>query len=104
MSESDRVPSPVVEVIPSVQDGISAIASSHAPFLYFEAAPTAAHLNGIIRVTLTAARDLPMLGVPGRDHVIVAHLRMNIPAALALKATLESVLLLAQPALSETRN
>ena len=32
------------------------------------------------------------------DRVIVAHLRMNIPAALALKAAIEGALLLATPA------
>jgi hypothetical protein len=32
------------------------------------------------------------------DRVIVAHLRMNVPAALSLKAAIEGALLLAAPA------
>jgi hypothetical protein len=87
-----------VEIIPSVQGGISAIASAHAPFLYFENAPTFAHLNGIIRVTLTAGRDIPLTKEKAAfDEISVAHLRMNLPAARALKAALEGALLLATP-------
>jgi hypothetical protein len=90
---------PPVEIIPSVERGISALASAHAPFLYFEGAPAFGHLNGIIRVTLEASRDIPMPpDSVGTDRVIVAHLRMNIPAALSLKAALEGALLLAAPA------
>jgi hypothetical protein len=38
------------------------------------------------------------------DRVIVAHLRMNIPAARSLKASLEGALLLATPSESGARN
>jgi hypothetical protein len=86
-----------VEDIPSVQDGISAIASANAPFLYFDNAPTFGHYNGTIRVTLTAARDMPVGGAVRQDAVIVAHLRMNVTAALALKSAIEGALLLASP-------
>ena len=47
----DPNPKPPVEIIPSVQGGISAIASAHAPFLYFEDATAFNHLNGIIQIT-----------------------------------------------------
>ena len=89
-------PPVVVEIMPSIEGGISALASAHAPFLYFENASAIGHLNGIIRVTLEASRDVPMPqdGV-ANDRVIVAHLRMNIPAAHSLKAALEGALLLA---------
>jgi hypothetical protein len=98
MSENTNVPPPV-ETIPSVERGISAIASAHAPFLYFENAPAFAHLNGIIRVTLEAARDIPLTAENVTyDRVIVAHLRMNIPAARSLMAALQGALLLATPA------
>ena len=100
MSQNSRVPPPAVETLPSVEGGVSAIASAHAPFLCFEDAPAYGHLNGIIRVTLTASRDIPIPGAqkPGSDQVIVAHLRMNIPAAQALRAALHNALLLAAPA------
>ena len=100
MSDQTNVKSPV-EVFPSVAGEVSAIASAHAPFLYFELATAFAHLNGVIRITLEAARDMI---VPGQqeaatsDRVIVAHLRMNIPAAQSLKAAIEGALLLAAPA------
>jgi hypothetical protein len=91
---------PPVEIIPSVAGEISAIASAHAPFLYFENASAFGHLNGIIRITLEASRDLPAPGQPGlavADRVIVAHLRMNVPAAQSLKAAIDGALLLAIP-------
>ena len=98
MSDKTNV-KPPVEVIPSVAGEISAIASAHAPFLYFENAPAFGHLNGVIRITLEASRDVPTPGQTlSSDRVIVAHLRMNIPAALALKAAIEGALLLATPA------
>ncbi|HVC60639.1 MAG TPA: hypothetical protein VND19_09805 [Acetobacteraceae bacterium] len=97
MAEKPDINTPV-ETIPSVQRGISAIASAHAPFLYFETAPAFGHVNGIIRVTLAASRDIPLPPTSvGSDSVIVAHLRMNITAAHALKAALEGALLLAAP-------
>ena len=97
MSEKSDV-KPPIETIPSVDRGISALASAHAPFLYFDRAPAFGHMNGIIRVTLEAYRDIPLLpnGV-GNDRAIVAHLRMNIAAAHSLKAALERALLLAVP-------
>ena len=106
MSEKAGPQSPIVEVIPSTQGNVSAIASAHAPFLYFENAPAFGHVNGIIRVTLTAARDMPVNNEPGvmADNVVVAHLRMNINAALALKFAIEGALLLANPAPTETKN
>jgi hypothetical protein len=91
-------PKSPVEVIPSTRGGISAIASAHAPFIYFESAPIFAFTNGVIRITLEASRDLP--GPGGEvttDRALVAHLRMNVPAALSLKAALEGALLLARP-------
>ena len=73
---------------------------AHAPFLYFENASAFGHLSGIIRITLEAARIIPAPGNQGVviDRVIVAHLRMNIPAALSLKAAIDGALLLATPA------
>lgn len=89
---------PFVEVVPSKVGDVSAIGSAHAPFLYFEDAPAFGHLNGIISVTLTAARLFQGEGQTVlTDHVVTAHLRMNIPAARALRHALDGALLLAAP-------
>jgi hypothetical protein len=74
------------------------------PFLYFEDATAFSHLNGMVRITLEAARIVPTGGGNATfDRVIVAHLRMNVPAARALKAAIEGALLLAAPA-PQTKN
>ena len=106
MSEVTCAQAPLVEVIPSTQGTVSAIASAHAPFLYFDSAPTFGHVNGIIRVTLEATRDMPTNTEQrvGSDRVVVAHLRMTIPAAQSLKAAIEGALLLANPSPTETKN
>jgi hypothetical protein len=96
---------PPVEIIPSVPGSISAIASAHAPFLYFENAGAFGILNGVIRITLDAQRIFPAEGESvAIDRVVVAHLRMNIPAAMSLKAAIEGALLLAAPGPTETKN
>ncbi|MBW4022754.1 MAG: hypothetical protein HIU92_06365 [Proteobacteria bacterium] len=103
MSEYEQ-PSPV-ETIPSLQGGLSGLGSADAPFLYFENAPAFGTMNGIIKVTLTATRDMPMANNKiASDHVIVAHLRMNLAAARTLRAALDGALLLASPSPSETAN
>jgi hypothetical protein len=84
---------------------LSESGSAHAPILYFEEVPTFGHFNGVIRVTLEAARLYAV--VPGQvtsDRVVVAHLRMSIPAARSLIAGLQGALLLANPAPSNTKN
>lgn len=103
MTEHD--PAPPVEIIPSLQGSLSALGSADAPFLYFENAPAFGTLNGILKVTLTATRDMVQpSGQICSDHVVVAHLRMNAHAARALKAALDGALLLASPPASGTPN
>jgi hypothetical protein len=68
------------------------------PILYFDDAQSLSHLNGIIGVTLTVTGNLP----DGEGGVfncasVAAHLKCNIPAAMALRAALDNALLLAQP-------
>lgn len=94
-----------IENIPSVVGEVSAIASAHAPVLYFENAPAFGHINGIIRITLEVMRDMPMPGhtTAASDRVVVAHLRMNVLAALSLKSAIEGALLIAAPAASDDR-
>ena len=71
----------------------------YAPFLYFDNAPVFGCFNGVVRIMLEAVRTMPTPGqTVSTDRVIVAHLRMSIPAALALKAAIEGALLLATPA------
>lgn len=89
----------IVEIIPSVQGSVSAIASGVAPFIYFENAPFCGLLNGIGQVTLEANR---LMGADAKgllitDRVIVAHLRGNIQAMKALRAALDGMILLAEP-------
>lgn len=76
-----------------------ALSPTPIPVIYFDSAPSLSHLNGIIGITLVVSGNVPA----PNDTVIsvasvVAHLKCNIPAALALKAAIESALLLARPA------
>ena len=88
-----------------VPPDLSEIGSAHAPILYFDDVPTFGHGNGIIRITLEAVRlHTSNLGEVARDRVVVAHLRMSIPTALALRDAIEGALLLANPVTSEARN
>ena len=101
----DPNPKPPVETIPSVQGGISAIGSAHAPLLYFEEASAFGILNGVVRITLEAHRIFPTEGEAAAvDRVVVAHLRMSAPAAMSLKASTEGVLLIEAPGPTQTRN
>ncbi len=74
---------PPVEFIPSGLDQISAIASAHAPFLYFDRVPTYGANHSMLNITLEADRNMvDAAGAPARDKVVVAHLRMSVPAAI----------------------
>jgi hypothetical protein len=94
----------VVEATPSHRGEISAMASAAAPFLYFDGAPNFGISNGIVNVTLEAVRFSAVDHEIVPDRVIVAHLRMSIPAAQALKMALEKALLLAAPVPNDQRN
>lgn len=104
MTEKSDPKLPVATDIVNIK--ISEIGSAHAPFLYFENASAFGFWNGMVRVTLEAMRTIPSDQDRGviNERIITAHLRMNIPAALSLKAAIEGALLLARPAESETKN
>jgi hypothetical protein len=69
------------------------------PIIYFDNAPSLSHLNGVIGITLVVTGNVPGPNeTVGKIASVVAHLKCNIPAALALKSAIESALLLAQPA------
>ena len=87
-------PKPVrtLETIPSTEGAISAIASGNAPIIFFDHTPTFGYYNGIAHITLTTMRFMPISeGKGGQDHMVTAHLRMNIQALKSLKATIEAI-------------
>jgi hypothetical protein len=68
------------------------------PVVYFDGVPSLSHLNGIIGVTLVVTGTVPSSdGNIIQVASVVAHLKCNIPAAMALRGALDSALLLAQP-------
>jgi hypothetical protein len=70
--EKSDVKSPV-EIIPSGLDQISAIASAHAPFLYFDQISTYGATHSILNVTLEAnSYTVDAAGTSVRDRVVVA--------------------------------
>lgn len=93
-----------VESLPSHRGDISALASASAPFLYFDGAPNFGFHNGIVNVTLEAVRFSAVEHEIIPDRVIVAHLRMGVTAAQALKNALERALLLAAPVPNGQKN
>ena len=85
---------------------ISEAGSAHAPFLFFERASALGCADSIVRVTLEAIRIYPAHDGPGvtAERIVTAHLRMSIPAAQSLRHAIDSALLLAKPAESDTKN
>ncbi len=98
--ESTPKPPVIVEQIPSVAGSLSALASAHAPFIYFDAAPNFGLNGGIANVSLEVVRFIPNPGSPGvfTDRVTGAHLRMSLDAVRSLKAAIEGIELMAVPA------
>jgi hypothetical protein len=97
--ETTPKPPVVVEQIPSVAGSISALASAHAPFIYFDASPNFGLNGGIANLSLEAVRFIPNPGQQGvfTDRVVVAHLRMSLDGVRSLKAALEGIELMASP-------
>ena len=79
------------ERIPSVQGGVSAIASAPAPIIFIDEFPNSGYYNGICHITCEALRFLHVDQVPVSDRVLVAHLRMNLQALQALKSAIANV-------------
>ena len=70
----------------------------HAPFIFYEGAPVASHINGVINITLSASRAyIGPDGAPRTDHVVVAYLGGNVQAAVSLREAINNALLLAAP-------
>lgn len=77
---------------------ISAIASANAPFIYIDGVPNYGVNHGVMNLTLEALRFQPggQAGVLV-DRVIVAHLRMSLPAAESLRAAIDAAFALVHP-------
>ncbi len=76
---------------------VIALQGTPLPILYFDGAPALSHLNGIIGVTLTVTGGVPTeAGGVVNVGSVVAYLKCNIPAAMALRGALDQALLLAQ--------
>ena len=74
------------------------LSSVPMPVVYFDNAPSLSHNKGVIGVTLTVTGNAPTAdGNVIQFASVVAHLKCNIPAAIALRGALDSALLLAQP-------
>jgi len=77
---------------------VIALQDTPLPVLYFDGAPCLSHLNGVIGITLTVTGGVPMeTGGVNNVGSVIAHLKCNIPAAIALRHALDQALLLAQP-------
>jgi hypothetical protein len=92
MSEpADRPKSSAPDVVISVAD------IPHAPFVFYDGAPSFGYVNGVINITLAAGRS--WVGSDGKivnDHVVTAYLRGNVVAAINLRDSLDKAILLAQ--------
>jgi hypothetical protein len=87
------------ETIPSVAGTISALASAHAQFIYFEGAPFFGLVGGVGKIVLVASRQMATTSERAvlSDHVVAAHL-VGSPAAMrALRAAIDGILLMAEP-------
>jgi hypothetical protein len=80
-----------VEQVPSVENGVSAIASANAPFIFFDNVAVYGDYNGIVHMTLQAGRFVVGDGAFRSDQVMVAHLRMNMVAFKSLKEAVEKI-------------
>lgn len=68
----------------------------HAPVTFFDRAPTLSLRDGVVGLTLTAERHLPLSsGQTSSDSVVVGHLRCSVSAARQLHDALGKALLLA---------
>jgi hypothetical protein len=92
---------PVIETIPSITGEVSAIASAHAPFIYFDGAANFGIAAGVANITLEALRHTSVGSQVMRDRVVVAHLRMSIPALRSLKDAIDGIELITSPSPQE---
>ena len=105
MAEETSKKAPVVvEQIPSMEGGLSAIASAQAPIIFMDGVATMGGYNGIAHLAVTALRFLPHPDGVKSDSMIVAHLRMNMVALASLKDAIQKIELLIQPVPEAAKN
>ena len=68
-----------------------------APIVYFDGATNAGCNNGIVNVTLAAARNLVQNNELVSDGVAVAFLRCSVAGAIDLRRALDQAILVATP-------
>lgn len=89
-------------------DGAFKLASTEAPFIYFDSAPTFGTGSGAIQIELAARIIVPVSGGTRNDFVLTAHLRCSPAAAIDLRNAIDKALgmlnLLGTPAATETKN
>lgn len=76
-------------------DVSAVIANAEAPFIFFDEAPALGNGDGIVRITLTARRSIPIEG--GKtltEPVVVGYLRCSFAGAAHLRSAIDQVLLL----------
>ncbi len=88
--------------------GAAAVASAHAPFIYFDAATVSGiNAGGVCHITLEAIRHMSSTtsGEPVKDFVVVGHLRMDLNSLGRLKAAIEQIeMIVTQPGPGVARN
>jgi hypothetical protein len=75
----------------------SAVATRDTPIVYFDTAPASGSGHGIVSIALGA--DCIEIGPNGEvrgDVVVAAYLKCSIPAAMSLRAAIDSALSLAR--------
>jgi hypothetical protein len=76
-------------------DVSAVIANTDAPFIFFDEAPALGNGDGIVRITLTARRSIPIEdGKTRTEPVVVGYLRCSFAAAAHLRSAIDQVLLL----------
>lgn len=109
-SDNDR---PAQDLVPAgrptafVPDaGAAAVASAHAPFVFFDVA-TVSGINsgGVCHITLEAIRHMSGgAGEPLKDFVATAHLRFDLNALRTLKQAISQIETLVRPGPAAVRN
>ena len=92
MSDEPVKPPVTIEAIPSVQNGVSAIASANAPMIFFNSVSNFGVNHGVCHMTLLATRFMPTPSSnAGQDYIVAAHLRFDRPALEALKTAIAAI-------------
>lgn len=81
----------------AVRDAIPLVENVAAPFLFFDQCRNFGFNDGICNVTLEATRFTAHDNLVSTERVQVAHLRMGLRAAYALKEALDKALLMGKP-------